>query len=115
MTNTSWRGGGETGALIRAKDWSTTCRWRMGWPYNLAGVWRSAAYPGGGATVDLWLPISFEALHGDARPAGAGFTIARGIAPHVDDEELVRMSTADMLNGLGYEVVVAGSPPISWS
>lgn len=77
---------------------------------QLGGGLSIHSVPGAGTTVDLWLPISFEAIDADApMPAAAGHAMARGIALLVDDEELVRMSTADMLNGLGYEVVEAGS------
>jgi CheY-like chemotaxis protein len=77
---------------------------------QLGGGLSIHSVPGAGTTVDLWLPISFEAIDADApTPAAAGHAMARGIALLVDDEELVRMSTADMLNGLGYEVVEAGS------
>ncbi len=72
--------------------------------------------PGRGTTVALWLPISAAAA-GDEMPAeagapagidaGAGRPI--GIALLVDDEELVRASTAHMLADLGWEVREAGS------
>lgn len=67
--------------------------------------------PGRGTSVDLWLPVSSgkvevgqedsQISHG--RPKG------RGIALLVDDEMLVRMSTADMLADLGFDVQEAGS------
>lgn len=65
---------------------------------------------GEGTTIELWLPISVQ-------PAGEDDDISecpiarsgRGTALLVDDEELVRMSTADMLIDLGYEVVEAAS------
>jgi PAS domain S-box-containing protein len=66
--------------------------------------------PGEGTTVNLWLPISAHQVEGDERvddlpPASSGL----GTALLVDDEDLVRMSTADMLMDLGYEVVEASS------
>jgi CheY-like chemotaxis protein len=65
---------------------------------------------GQGTIVELWLPISASAVEGSIRrlepaPAPKGL----GTALLVDDEELVRMSTADMLTDLGYEVVEAAS------
>lgn len=65
---------------------------------------------GEGTTVSLWLPVS------TSQPAGgrpqeecpAPF-VAFGVALLVDDEELVRMTTADMLMNLGFEVVEASS------
>ncbi|QNM84088.1 PAS domain-containing protein [Sphingomonas sabuli] len=66
--------------------------------------------PGAGTSVHLWLPLSEE----QPRSAmGAAPAIAEGVHSGlvllVDDEELVRLSTADMLGELGYEVVEAGS------
>jgi PAS domain S-box-containing protein len=65
---------------------------------------------GQGTSVDLWLPISSHQVEGDDRvvempPAPRGL----GTALLVDDEDLVRMSTADMLMDLGYEVAEASS------
>lgn len=66
--------------------------------------------PGHGTTIDLWLPISAaaanEILDGQSESVHMS---PRGIALLVDDEILVRMSTADMLEDLGYEVVEADS------
>ena len=65
---------------------------------------------GEGTTVDLWLPVSLvgakhegQTLGTAERPAGLGTALL------VDDEDLVRMSTADMLMDLGYTVVEASS------
>jgi CheY-like chemotaxis protein len=56
------------------------------------------------------LPISAEPLDADDQSASTTLTVkTRGRALLVDDEELVRMSTADMLGDLGYEVIEAGS------
>ena len=66
--------------------------------------------PGHGTTVALWLPVSAGSLAGEADAPSLTPTVkARGRALLVDDEELVRMSTADMLTDLGYDVVEAGS------
>jgi PAS domain S-box-containing protein len=64
---------------------------------------------GRGTTVELWLPISAEPLADTDTPAATRINEGRGRALLVDDEELVRMSTADMLNDLGYEVIEASS------
>ena len=65
---------------------------------------------GQGTTVSLLLPISHappaEPTAVAARAPAHG---ARGKALLVDDEELVRMTTASMLADIGYEVVEAGS------
>jgi CheY-like chemotaxis protein/two-component sensor histidine kinase len=77
---------------------------------QLGGGITIASKPGLGTTVELWLPLSTEPLDdsvGELREILS--TKARGRALLVDDEELVRMSTADMLVDLGYEVVEASS------
>ncbi len=77
---------------------------------QLGGGLTITSAPGEGTTVELWLPISLDALDPDDGPSVAPSpAIARGTALLVDDEELVRMSTADMLGDLGYQVVEAGS------
>jgi CheY-like chemotaxis protein len=68
------------------------------------------SHPGRGTTVALWLPIS-TVVADDDRPVAdsAANPRALGTALLVDDEDLVRMSTADMLGDLGFEVVEASS------
>lgn len=66
--------------------------------------------PGEGTTIDLWLPISLVIADVDEEVSQPPTTFeTKGVALLVDDEELVRMSTADMLADLGYEVVEAAS------
>lgn len=67
---------------------------------------------GDGTTIGIWLPVSGEALQ-DCKPQEEAppSPSARGTALLVDDELLVRMSTADMLADLGFEVVEAISGP----
>ncbi|PSJ39615.1 PAS domain S-box protein [Allosphingosinicella deserti] len=77
---------------------------------QLNGRLAIASRLGEGTTIDLWLPISSVSADAEDR-------ILREVAPAramgkallVDDEDLVRMSTADMLIDMGYEVVEAGS------
>jgi signal transduction histidine kinase len=66
--------------------------------------------PGKGTAVELWLPISV-APAGEADVASMPPTArtGRGVVLLVDDEPLVRMSTADMLMDLGFEVVEAST------
>ncbi|WP_256326305.1 PAS domain S-box protein [Sphingomonas sp. NFR15] len=65
---------------------------------------------GSGTVIELWLPISTTAIEGeDQERSTAIVPNGRGVALLVDDEELVRMSTADMLADLGYEVAEANS------
>ena len=66
--------------------------------------------PGKGTTIELWLPVGTAAIGvEEASTAAPGTRVGRGVALLVDDEELVRMSTADMLIDLGFEVVEAGT------
>jgi PAS domain S-box-containing protein len=77
---------------------------------QLGGGLAIRSRPGLGTNVELWLPQSAEAPEqapppaGTARPDGAS-----GTALLVDDEDVVRASTADMLEDLGYRVVEATS------
>jgi PAS domain S-box-containing protein len=77
---------------------------------QLGGALAIRSQPGEGTEVDLWLPAS-EASREVSQPrAGEVKSAGRaGVALIVDDEELVRLSTADMLNDLGYQVVEASS------
>jgi CheY-like chemotaxis protein len=77
---------------------------------QLGGALTISSRTGLGTNIDLWLPVT-EAL------AAADALVAEPIAPQghrgtallVDDEELVRASTAHMLAELGYRVVEASS------
>ena len=65
---------------------------------------------GTGTTVELWLPVSHAVAGAHrCRPATKLRPQPAGTALLVDDEPLVRMSTAEMLSELGYNVVEAGS------
>jgi len=77
---------------------------------QLGGALDIDSRPGQGTRVDLLLPVSGSAL--DPVVAGqlcAGPTRRSGRALLVDDEDLVRHSTADMLSDLGYTVIEAVS------
>jgi CheY-like chemotaxis protein/two-component sensor histidine kinase len=77
---------------------------------QLGGGLTIQSAPGKGTAIELWLPIStFPIGSEEASAAAPAARIGRGVALLVDDEELVRMSTADMLIDLGFEVVEAGS------
>jgi CheY-like chemotaxis protein len=77
---------------------------------QLGGALTLASKPGVGTNIELWLPVSR-----DRAPAGDPIGLAQGPGGHegtvllVDDETLVRASTAQMLGDLGYSVVEAGS------
>ncbi|WP_340265879.1 hybrid sensor histidine kinase/response regulator [Sphingobium mellinum] len=65
---------------------------------------------GRGTRIDLWLPATDAQLEPPAPILESGSTRDhRGIAIVVDDEDLVRASTAHMLGELGYTVVEAHS------
>jgi CheY-like chemotaxis protein len=77
---------------------------------QLGGTLTIRSRPGLGTNIELWLPVSDAPAETAGAVAQAAQPVAAaGTALLVDDEELVRMSTADMLNDLGYAVVEAGS------
>ncbi|HEX8445923.1 MAG TPA: PAS domain S-box protein [Sphingomonas sp.] len=77
---------------------------------QLGGALAITSRRGLGTRIELWLPVSAEAsLPAVARPAGLAGRSAAGTALVIDDEELVRLSTADMLVDLGYTVLEAAS------
>lgn len=76
------------------------------------GEFRLDSVPGKGTIATLWLPVADGALDGlpsapapdqELRPLRSAHILL------VDDEELVRMGTADMLVDSGYEVTEAAS------
>ena len=77
---------------------------------QLGGALTLASKPGVGTNIELWLPVSREGMQADelagiaASPCGHEGTVLL-----VDDESLVRASTAQMLSELGYRVVEAAS------
>ena len=77
---------------------------------QLGGRLDLASSPGGGTTASIWLPVSAdEAL--ETAPEVSSVTPAphRATILLVDDEELVRTGTAEMLSDLGYTVIQAAS------
>lgn len=77
---------------------------------QLGGGLFIASELGKGTAIELWLPASAETASSGAQASHAGPTSrGQGTVLLVDDEVLVRMGTADMLEDLGYEVVEAGS------
>jgi PAS domain S-box-containing protein len=76
---------------------------------QLEGGLSISSSPGEGTTVNLWLPASAIGAEDMTQSNAPATTRGLGTALLVDDEDLVRMSTADMLMDLGYEVVEANS------
>jgi CheY-like chemotaxis protein len=76
---------------------------------QLGGALTIESKLGLGTTIALWLPVTEAVPNEPTAPQDAGPTRDRGTALLVDDEELVRQSTADMLTELGYQVVEAAS------
>jgi PAS domain S-box-containing protein len=79
---------------------------------QLGGALVISSEPGLGTNVELWLPLSETPLP-VIEPANEAMREqlcnGHGTALVVDDEDLVRASTADMLTELGYAVVEANS------
>lgn len=77
---------------------------------QLGGAMTIQSRQGVGTNVELWLPVTsapVEASPSAHTPQDDG--AHRGVALLVDDEDLVRMITADMLYDLGYKVIEASS------
>ena len=81
-----------------------------GFAAQLGGALRLSSAPGIGTTAELWLPVSDEpaTAEDDLRPTPQPAPRSANILL-VDDEDLVRMGTADMLTDLGYVVAEARS------
>lgn len=78
---------------------------------QLGGELRIFSRQGYGTNIELWLPVAEDQRSGVAAPVrnGIGSQSYRGIALLVDDDILVRASTADMLEDAGFKVAEAGS------
>ncbi len=77
---------------------------------QLGGTLKLRSSPGGGTTADIWLPVATEAASAGEVDTGPVIPAAqRATILLVDDEELVRVGTADMLSDIGYDVIEATS------
>ena len=76
---------------------------------QLGGSMRISSEVGVGTSVDLWLPVSGEQVSLPEDKAEPSANSHCGAVLLVDDEPLIRMSTALMLGDLGYCVTEASS------
>lgn len=76
---------------------------------QLGGALAIRSSPGLGTNVELWLPQTDECPETPAIVQQTQLTGRLGTALLVDDEEFVRLSTADMLEDLGYRTLEASS------
>ena len=73
---------------------------------QLGGTMTIASRLGLGTRIDLWLPVSKSGLLDEEQSEdGAPTARFKGRALVVDDELAVRITTADMLQGMGYDTV----------
>lgn len=75
---------------------------------QLGGALALRSTLGQGTEVELWLPVSTD-LPVAAREDRRASALVPGVALLVDDEDLVRSSTADMLTEMGFRVVESHS------
>ena len=77
---------------------------------QMGGAFRLSSAPGAGTTATLWLPVcTSEAEPAPPPPAEAASHAPFGVALVVDDHELVRVSTSEMLADIGFQIVQASS------
>jgi PAS domain S-box-containing protein len=76
---------------------------------QLGGALTITSQPGIGTRVNIWLPRSAQAVSSDDPVALGRPSLSSGAALLVDDEETIRLSTADMLSELGFTVLEADS------
>jgi nitrogen-specific signal transduction histidine kinase/CheY-like chemotaxis protein len=77
---------------------------------QLGGMLDLRSSPGQGTTAQIWLPVATEPATVDDVDRGPVMAAARrATILLVDDEELVRGGTADMLSEIGYDVIEATS------
>ncbi|MEI6486824.1 MAG: ATP-binding protein [Sphingomonadales bacterium] len=76
---------------------------------QLGGTTMISSTPGQGTDVALWLPQAAPACMLDRAQPGSSPAARRGTVLLVDDEDVVRLTTAYMLTELGYDVVEAAS------
>jgi len=77
---------------------------------QLGGMLDLTSKPGSGTVASIWLPVASEpAVQEDLDPRPLIVAEERATILLVDDEDLVRAGTAEMLSDLGYDVIEATS------
>ncbi|WP_347303843.1 PAS domain-containing protein [Croceibacterium sp. TMG7-5b_MA50] len=76
---------------------------------QLGGALTIDSRPGLGTDVQLWLPVTDAAAETTEHTEESVASVTVGLALVVDDEAVVRASTADMLADLGYDITEADS------
>jgi PAS domain S-box-containing protein len=77
---------------------------------QLGGAMELSSTVGVGTTVEIWLPVTQgEALIAAARETDGAVAAGAGVVLLVDDEDLIRTSTAQMLGDMGYVVIEVAS------
>jgi CheY-like chemotaxis protein len=77
---------------------------------QLGGMLDLRSTPGSGTVADIWLPVAAEpASIAEIESAPLVRAVQQATILLVDDEELVRIGTADMLCDIGYDVIEANS------
>ena len=80
---------------------------------QLGGAMTIESAPGDGTRIDLWLPASEAALPEKIAPERVTQARFSGRALVVDDEAVVRMTTTDMLQSLGYATEEAADAQVA--
>jgi signal transduction histidine kinase len=82
---------------------------------QLGGALDLSSTVGMGTTVDMWLPVAGESAAVALNQTKVPLEKGAGVVLLVDDEDLIRASTAQMLADLGYEVIEAASAKMGLS
>jgi signal transduction histidine kinase len=77
---------------------------------QLGGALNLSSKPGEGTAATIWIPRATDAaIAEDSEPRAPIRAVRNATILLVDDEELVRIGTAEMLSDLGYKVIDASS------
>ncbi|HXV01084.1 MAG TPA: PAS domain-containing protein [Caulobacteraceae bacterium] len=77
---------------------------------QLGGALELASTVGVGTTIEMWVPAATQAGVAESiRQGGGDLTAGAGVVLLVDDEEVIRTTTAQMLADMGFTVIEAGS------